>query len=192
VARYRTGIETERRILEATRDLLAEVGLEGTTIKAICQRAAIRPGSLYNLFDSKDEAILTVVREAIEAVDPDPAGEGTDTLAELVEAYITFVTDQPTLARIYLQIAVTGGMTDDKLHGRILRHGEHRKERFADAMLRAQPHRAPSEVGRDAELILATLNGLALFRALDRGFDLAGHARDLVARATTPSLRPTS
>lgn len=70
--RYRRGIEARERILNATRSLIADVGLEGTTIKAICSRAEVLPGSFYNLFDSKEQAILTVVREAIDAVDPDP------------------------------------------------------------------------------------------------------------------------
>ena len=95
MGRYRAGVETRRRIIEATRHLLAEVGIEGTTIKAICERASILPGSFYNLFTSKEEALLTVVREAIEAVDPDIAGEGTDTVADLIEAYARFVETNP-------------------------------------------------------------------------------------------------
>jgi AcrR family transcriptional regulator len=190
MARYRAGLQTRERIAAATRDLLAQGGLEGTTIKAICQRAAIRPGSFYNLFESKDEAILTVVREAIEAVDPDPEGEGTDTITELVEAYITFVTEQPTLARIYLQIAVTGGVTDPHLHGRIVRHGDRRRERFAEALRRSRADLTPRSAVREAERILATLNGLALFRGLDDGFDFTGHARELVKPSSPPPRQP--
>jgi AcrR family transcriptional regulator len=43
--RYRAGIETRDRILDAVRGLIAEKGLEGTTIKAICHRASVLPGS---------------------------------------------------------------------------------------------------------------------------------------------------
>lgn len=189
MARYRAGIATRSRIIAATREVLAEAGLEGTTIKAICQRAAIRPGSFYNLFESKDEVILTVIREAVEAVDPDPEGGGDDTVAELVEAYITFVTGQPTLARIYLQIAVTGGVTDTHLHGRVVRHGERRRERFAAALLRARFDLDRAAAIREAEKMLATLNGLALFRILDDGFDFTGHARDLVRRVEHAGLQ---
>ena len=79
--RYKAGLETRERILDATRSLVAENGLDGTTIKAICEQAGVLPGSFYNLFASKEQAIVTVVREAIDAVDPDPAHQGTDTLA---------------------------------------------------------------------------------------------------------------
>ena len=88
--RYKAGLETRDRILEATRGLIAEEGLEGTTIKAICDRAGVLPGSFYNLFSSKEEAILSVVRDAIDAVDPDPSHEGPDDIDALVDAYVTW------------------------------------------------------------------------------------------------------
>ena len=68
MARYQAGIRTEARILDATRQLLGEVGLDGTTLKAICERAEVRVGSFYNLFDSKESVVLRVVGEAIAVV----------------------------------------------------------------------------------------------------------------------------
>ena len=177
--RYRAGIETRDRILMALRELLADGGLEGTTIKAICQQAEIRPGSFYNLFDSKEEAIVTVVREAIEAVDPDPTREGRDTVEDLVEAYIRFIEDEPALARIYLQM-VTTAAKDDHLGGRLLRHHRNRLERFSDAMARQHPSRDEGTARRSAEFLLAALNGMTLARALDPSFDFAAHARELL------------
>ena len=92
--RYKAGLETRERILGATRSLVAENGLDGTTIKAICELAGVLPGSFYNLFASKEQAILTVVREAIDAVDPDPDHHGTDTLEDLVAAYVRFLEER--------------------------------------------------------------------------------------------------
>ena len=180
MGRYRAGIETRRRIIEATRNLLAEAGIEGTTIKAICKRADILPGSFYNLFSSKEEALLIVVHEAIRAVDPDLAGEGTDTVEDLIDAYVAFVGEQPALARIYLQIAVTGGVTDRNLATRMLRHRRYRMERFADAIGRADPSLDGATADRRAELMIATLNGLTLSKLLEPRFDFAGHAKDLL------------
>ncbi len=182
MGRYRAGIATRRRILEATRDLIAEVGLDGTTLKAIGDRAGVQPGSFYNLFPSKEEAILTVVREAIEAVDPDPSGEGVDTPADLVGAYVTFLEDQPLLARVYLQIAVTGAVGDDHLLGRIRRHRERRVERFTDAIARTAGLSDRSEAQRRAEILLATMDGLALATFLDPSIDVRKHATALVAK----------
>jgi AcrR family transcriptional regulator len=185
VGRYQAGIRTEARIIEATRELLSEEGLEGATLKAICGRAGVQAGSFYNLFASKEEAVFRVVAEAITAVDPHPEGEGPDTVAELVAAYSAFVVDQRVVARIYLQIAVSGGLTDSDLTKRFLRHHERRLARFADAVGRENPTLPADEVRTEAELLLATLNGLAFHWMLQPSFDFAGHAARLVdARGT--------
>lgn len=180
MGRYQAGIRTEGRIIEATRELLSEEGLEGATLKAICARAGVQAGSFYNLFASKEEAVLRVVAEAITAVDPHPEGQGPDTVAELVSAYSAFVIDQPVVARIYLQIAVSGGLSDSDLTKRFLRHHERRLIRFADAIGRENPTRPIDEVRTEAELLLATLNGLAFHWMLQPSFDFAGHAARLV------------
>ncbi len=189
MARYRVGRETEARIVAATRDLLAEVGLEGTTLKAICERAGIRTGSFYNLFPAKEDAVLRVVGEAIAAVDPDPAGAGTDTVADLVEAYVRFLTDQPALARVYLQVAATSGLRDPGTAGHFLRHHRRRVARFADAIVRERPGADPEEGLVDAEILLGALDGLAFRWALDPTFDFPRHAR-LAMRRCRLSPRP--
>ncbi|MFQ5968418.1 MAG: TetR/AcrR family transcriptional regulator [Acidimicrobiia bacterium] len=180
MARYRTGIETRSRILEATRALLGEVGLDGTTIKAICQRAAIKPGSFYNLFESKDEAILSVIADAIAAVDPRPDGAGHDSIPELVDAYLDFVLGQPDLAKIYLQLAVSGGLTDPVLAHRMLGHHHRRVDRFSDALRRESLELSEEEARLRSERLLATLNGLAFVSFLDPEFDLRTHVKDLL------------
>ncbi len=180
MARYLPGLQTRDRILDSTRWLLARVGLDGTTLAAILERAKVRSGSFYNLFDSKDEAILTVVREAINAVDPHPDGIGKDTVQELVDAYIQFITGQPTLAKIYLQTAVGGAMHDEALAHRVLSHHETRVTRLADA-LRRETGTSKAKSRTQAELLLAGLNGLAFHWLLDPDFDISSRAVELVA-----------
>jgi len=186
MARYRAGLETQERILDATRSLLAETGLEGITLKGICERAAVLPGSFYNLFETKEEAVVTVVRQALEAVDPDPARRGQDTVEDLVEAYISFIEGQPVLARIYIQLAVAGSADDHRLRGRILRHHANRLDRFSEGMGRSRPGLARAEARRRASFLLAALQGLAIWEMLDPGFDFAAHARDLLAISVGP------
>jgi TetR/AcrR family transcriptional regulator, transcriptional repressor of bet genes len=177
VARYQTGIETRERILTATRASLADVGLEGTTLKAICDRAGVGAGSFYNLFVSKEEAILAIVREAIEAVDPgDHDRDGAaETVDELVDAYLAFVTGQPDVARIYLQTAVAWGLNDPALAARFRRHQGERRRRLADALRRDRPELPASEARQRAEYLLATLNGLAMAWLLDPTVELDAH-----------------
>ena len=48
---------------------------------------------------------------SLRAVDPDPAGAGTDSLRDLVDAFVAFMTGSSPIARIYLQLAGRG-LTD--------------------------------------------------------------------------------
>jgi AcrR family transcriptional regulator len=185
--RYKAGLETRERILGATRSLVAENGLEGTTIKAICNSAGVLPGSFYNLFPSKEQAILTVVREAIDAVDPDPAHQGTDTLDELVGAYVRFLEEQPALSRVYIRIGVSGAGKSPELTGRMVRHHQARVARFAAAMRRQTPELSETLAERRAETLVLALNGIALHRIIDPGFDVAWHARAVLEDAAAVS-----
>jgi AcrR family transcriptional regulator len=180
VARYQAGIRTEARIIEATRELLGEAGLDGTTLKAICDRAGVRAGSFYNIFDSKEDAVLRVVKDAIRAVDPHPAQDAPDSLHELIEAYIAFVTGQPDVARVYLKIAISGA-TNGSLGGSVKRHHQQRVARFAAAISRENPQLTPEEGVARAEIILAALSGLAFTWMLDPGFDFTGRARQVAS-----------
>ncbi|MGH8946587.1 MAG: TetR/AcrR family transcriptional regulator, partial [Acidimicrobiia bacterium] len=178
------GLETRDRILGATRSLIAGQGLEGTTIKGICDLAGVLPGSFYNLFDSKEQAVLTVVRQAIDASDPDPQQLGNETLSDLVDAYVRFVTEQDDLARVYIGIAVSGSRGKPELRGRVLRHHEARVARFGAAISRERPELPESEAMRRAETLVTALNGVALHRVLDPRFDVGLHARALLDDAT--------
>lgn len=176
MARYRTGIRTEASIAESTRELLAEVGLEGTTVQAICVRAGVSAGSFYNLFSSKEQVLIQVAREAIQAVGPDPANGETETLDELVDAYIAFVVDSSALARVYLHVAAAAS-TDNSVSRRYLGHHVQRVERFANAMRRGDPHLTEGEAAVDAEVLLGALDGLAFRWLLDESFEFAKHAK---------------
>jgi AcrR family transcriptional regulator len=185
--RYKAGLETRERILGATRSLVAENGLDGTTIKAICEQAGVLPGSFYNLFTSKEQAILTVVREAIDAVDPDPDHHGTDTLEDLVDAYVRFLEESPELSRVYIRIGVSGAGSNPELSGRMVRHHQERVGRFAAAMRRQSPYLTDSLAQRRAETLVLALNGIALHRIIDPRFDVAWHARVLLDDAAAVS-----
>ncbi|HEX6221391.1 MAG TPA: TetR/AcrR family transcriptional regulator [Acidimicrobiia bacterium] len=181
--RYKAGLETRDKILQATRKLIASEGMDGTTIKAICDQAGVLPGSFYNLFDSKEQAILSVVRQAIDAVDPDPDHLGTDTLSDLVEAYIEFVTEQGDLARVYIRLAVSGSANNPEIWGRTMRHHQGRVARFAAAISREHPLMSELETERRAETLVTALNGVTLHRVMDPGFDVSVHARALLTDA---------
>lgn len=185
MARYRVGLETRERILAATRRVIIELGIEGVTLKAILDQANLGSGSFYNLFESKEEAVLEVVRHAITAVDPDPAGVGLDTLPDLVDAFVTFFTDSRPIARIYLQLALARGLTDRRVADHVARSHRRRVERFADAWERADPTVDATEAAARAELMVAALMGLGLHALVDPAFDLRGLAKRLLPPSGT-------
>ena len=190
MARYRVGLETRARILAATRDVLGEHGLESTTLKAITDRAGIGAGSFYNLFGSKEEAVLEVLREAIVAIDPDPAGLGNETLDDLINAFVGFVTspESASLARIHVQLA-SSALTDPMIAERMVRSHRRRVERFAAAIVRDHDDVTSADAERHAEILLAALTGLALQWIWDPSFDYADHADHLPRRPLAPVTR---
>lgn len=189
MARYRVGLETRERILAATREVLGVHGLESTTLKAITDRAGVGAGSFYNLFDSKEAAVFEVLREAIVAVDPDPAGLGRETLDDLIDAFVRFVTDEESaaLARIHVQLAGSA-VADRHIAERMMRSHRRRVERFAAAIVRDNDVSTADAV-RHAEILLAALVGLALQWLWDPTFDYAGHAARLPRRPLAPATR---
>lgn len=182
MARYQAGIKTEARIIDATRSLLAEGGLEAATLKAICDRAEVKAGSFYNLFDSKEEVIIMVVREAIDAVDPDPTGKGTDTIDDLVAAFVRFFEEDPQTARVYVIAAVKNESSANGARKRFLKHHKRRVERFADALARSDATLSREAAEMRAELLLGALDGLAFRWALDPSFEFAKYANEAAAR----------
>ncbi|MCC5871413.1 MAG: TetR/AcrR family transcriptional regulator [Gammaproteobacteria bacterium] len=59
------GTERQRarreRILEATRELVTNVGYEGLTMRELAARANVSPTTLYNLYVNKDELLFAAV-----------------------------------------------------------------------------------------------------------------------------------
>lgn len=62
-------IERRRRILKEARQLIAEQGIQGFSIRELCRRAEVAQRTLYNAFHSKDRLIALAIREAYDYVD---------------------------------------------------------------------------------------------------------------------------
>ncbi len=171
------GLQTRERILAATLDVLSEEGLDSTTLKSITDRAGVGAGSFYNLFASKEEAVWEILSNAIAAVDPDPQGLGSETSADLVNAFVQFVTgDDAVLSRIYLQLASTA-LTDEDIAARMRRAQQRRVDRFHAALGREHPDIDDHVIAMHAELLVAALTGLTVRQGYDASFDFATHAR---------------
>lgn len=58
--------QTRARLLDAAAEVFAEVGLEGASVEAICDRAGFTRGAFYSNFESKDELFLQLASDFAE------------------------------------------------------------------------------------------------------------------------------
>ncbi|MBO0981744.1 TetR/AcrR family transcriptional regulator [Microbacterium sp. SD291] len=57
---------TRARLLDAAAQVFAEVGLDGATVEAVCERAGFTRGAFYSNFESKDELFLMLAGSVAE------------------------------------------------------------------------------------------------------------------------------
>jgi AcrR family transcriptional regulator len=58
---------TRARLLDAAAQVFAEVGLDGASVEAVCERAGFTRGAFYSNFESKDELFLMLAATVAEA-----------------------------------------------------------------------------------------------------------------------------
>lgn len=58
---------TRARLLDAAAQVFAEVGLDGASVEAVCERAGFTRGAFYSNFESKDELFLMLTASVAEA-----------------------------------------------------------------------------------------------------------------------------
>jgi AcrR family transcriptional regulator len=73
---------TRERVLAAARDLLAERGLEGLTMRALAERLDVAPNALYSHVDGKTALIDAVLDDVLAEVDA-PSADTEDPAAGL-------------------------------------------------------------------------------------------------------------
>jgi AcrR family transcriptional regulator len=180
---------TDRAILEATRELMAEVGVYGFRTADVAARAGVGKGAIYRRYGSKDElvtaAIAALVSEQI--VVPDTGLTHDDLLVlmrEAVEVYrgsgagrlmpnlVGAMAQKPELAK---------AVREDFLAGRRAALSE---------VLRRGIERGDLRPDLDVELALDVLGGPLFYRLLITGGPiderLAEGVADLVLRGFAP------
>jgi AcrR family transcriptional regulator len=59
-------VARRKRLLKEARHMIAESGLEGFSVRKLCQRADVAQRTLYNAFQNKDRLIALAIREAFD------------------------------------------------------------------------------------------------------------------------------
>lgn len=79
--------DIDRRVIAATRELLAEAGFNATTIQAVSRRAGVRPASIYRRWPSRIEMIEEAIFPGLDPVAIEPSGDLAKDIASFVAAY---------------------------------------------------------------------------------------------------------
>jgi len=103
-------LHKQRRIMDALAELTAEQGYEATKISDIVKRAGVARKTLYDNFEGKEEVFLAafdsardeLMRRVEEGADggDDADGGWQDRLEGGLAAFLGFVAEQPTVARM--------------------------------------------------------------------------------------------
>jgi AcrR family transcriptional regulator len=130
----------KRRIMDAIAELTAEHGYEATKIGDIVRRAGVARKTLYDNFEGKEEVFLAAfgagVEEAMRRVEESCAGvEGgwEDRLRAGLDAFLHYVAEQPTLARMCMIEALSATPTAVERY-------EDAMQRFVELTARNVPH----------------------------------------------------
>jgi len=114
---------TRARLLAAASEVFAELGLEGASVEAICERAGFTRGAFYSNFASKEELLLGLMQQVadqkLEQVTERVRELGEDTsverdVAELVTSVLDVGTDVPSGVVLMSEIR-TNAMRDERL-----------------------------------------------------------------------------
>ncbi len=97
----------QRRIMDALAELTAEQGYEATKISDIVKRAGVARKTLYDNFEGKEEVFLAAfdaardeVLRRVEEAGIDADLEWQDRIEGGLAAFLGYVAEQPTLARM--------------------------------------------------------------------------------------------
>ncbi len=151
-------LERQANILAATREMLADVGYHATTMRGLAERAGVVPGTLYNLYGSKDELVLTAVEDLLIEI-------GTRAMAE----------SEPGLSRILKMTEITAATMEQN---------PEYAEAMARALFRSEKDDPLTEV-LYARSLPATLDSLKTAQAhgdMRDDVDLEVLARHMVAQ----------
>jgi AcrR family transcriptional regulator len=182
----------DRAILEATRELIADLGVYGFRTEDVAARAGVGKGAIYRRYRSKDELVTAAIAALVgeEIAVPDTGSTRADLLIVMREAVALYrgsaagrlipnligaIAEKPELAR---------AVRDGFLAGR--------RQALAE-VLRRGVERGDLRPDLDLELALDVLGGPLFYRLLVTGGpideQLAEGVTDLILRGFAPDQR---
>jgi len=118
-------LERQANILATAREMLAEVGYSATTMRGLAQRANVAPGTLYNLYKSKDALVFAAVEDLLNELAQravQSSEEGLQRMLAQAEESARSIVDGPQYAEAMTRALFTSGQ-DDLLNKRLYARG---------------------------------------------------------------------
>jgi AcrR family transcriptional regulator len=179
----------DRAILEATRELIAEVGVYGFRTEDVAARAGVGKGAIYRRYRSKDELVTAAVAALVdkEIAVPDTGSTPADLLIVMREAVALYRGS----AAGRLMPNLIGAMAEKPDLARAVRDGFLASRRGAlSEVLRHGLERGDLRPDLDLELALDVLGGPLFYRLLITGGpldeQLAEGVTELILRGFAP------
>ncbi|QLE55873.1 TetR/AcrR family transcriptional regulator [Nostoc sp. TCL26-01] len=150
-------IQADQAILQATLDLLAEVGYQNTSMEAIASRAGVGKTTIYRRYNSKEELVADAIeslREDIQIPDTGSFWGDMDILTENVTKKIFSPLGRQTLALIIS----TASTNPQFAQVYWTKYTKPRREAFATVLERAKS-RGEIQPDADIDLIINLLSG---------------------------------
>jgi len=182
--RPRDSAATRRALLAAARELFAVAGYDGTTVRAIAERAGVNQALLFRHFGSKDGLFAEAVTgQALEVLHDGPAEQA---LPRTLAAIMNDTGDEATLFFAALRSA------GDTAAAETVR--DELRVAFGGTLASLVETDDPADAELRAELALGWLLGIALLRKVIRSDALVAADPDTViehvTRATATLLGP--
>ena len=182
------GAATEQAILQATRELLVEGGVQRLTIEGVAARSGVAKTTIYRRYRDKDDLALSVVLDMVEQVILPELG---DTRAELLQ-FVSAAVDQlgSTLMGRVMQGLVSDLAVDAQLAAAFQERVVSARDAEASRLIARGIERGDLAADTDEilahDLLIAPLYYRLLLsgRPLDHAF--AEHVVDATMRAFAP------
>jgi AcrR family transcriptional regulator len=182
-------VDTKTAILNATRELLVEVGVHGLTIEGVAVRAGVAKTTIYRRWRSKDELALAVLIDMVEDVVATPDfGEtrkelthfvgasvrilGSTLMGRVMQGIVSDLAANPDLAQAFRECVVTMRVSEVR---RLLERGIERGDIRPDV---------------DIELAHELLFGPVYYRLLLSGAPLDKGLAERIVDAVLKALAP--
>lgn len=180
--------DTRGAIVNAAREVFAEHGYDGTSIRMIAAAADVDPALVHHYFEGKDQLFLETVRPPVNPAEliPKLVAGGVDGIGERIVETFTGVWEHPVSGPAFE--ALLRHAFASRTSGRLVR------EFFAVHLIRRVTSELasyidPAEMPLRANLVASQLFGLASIRYILRFEPLASAPREAVIAAVGPTIQ---